>query len=457
MKSNFRRNTQKRKNKVNRKSSKITGGFFRQPRVGIPYYFIYDLLPKDLRRRNDKLALSEWRDTFGWKEYKSIARNGFISPRDIDGIYFTFARNGYENNWSKFVQEKVEQEEVIQPMHNGDRALTDLTEDVEGADADDAAGDAGDDAAGDAGGDAAGVDDDAFDADVVEGAAANDDDNLEVVGGEGGEEEEDKTDMRNHVDATNNIEEDKAYRDTTGNMKYICLSLINLEQYKKKRIEDLCGWIAQKRERAPALTDAEQKEFEASRTGFGRFQRAIRLKKYENTKGRALMEEWMMISLFKTITFIDNGNDNGKLIFELDDVDAERLNKRKHLDENALNALSTRESVQRGIGIDQQQIIDYNKGKNNSSQFSPADYLTGKRWAKKVTGPAFLYYINHMFVRMSTPVNGGLKMNQKRNKTNISARGTKRTFCRKARNKTNKKRGTYKKNESVVDIQTRKK
>ena len=35
-------------------------------------------------------------------------------------------------------------------------------------------------------------------------------------------------------------------------------------------------------------------------------------------------------------------------------------------------------------------------------------------------------------------------MNQKRNKTNISARGTKRKLCRKARNKTNKKRGTYK-------------
>lgn len=32
------------------------------------------------------------------------------------------------------------------------------------------------------------------------------------------------------------------------------------------------------------------------------------------------------------------------------------------------------------------------------------------------------------------------------------ARGNKRTFCRKARNKTNKKRGTYKENEYVVEI-----
>ena len=48
------------------------------------------------------------------------------------------------------------------------------------------------------------------------------------------------------------------------------------------------------------------------------------------------------------------------------------------------------------------------------------------------------------------------KVNRKSSKI-TGARGTKRTFCRKAKNKTNKKRGTYKKNESVVDIQTRKK
>ena len=416
MKSNFRRNTQKRKNKVNRKSSKITGGDFQErfSRREIPQYFIYDLLPKDLRFKSDRVSLGEWRDIFSQTNYKEIAINGFIHPRDIDGIYFTFARNGYENNWSKFVQEEVVQEEVKNPMHKGGRALGDETNEWS-------------------------EEKEAEEEEEKEEKEEEEKEEKEEEEEGSGWEEEDKIDMRNHVDATNNIEEDRNYRDTTGNMKYICLSLINLDKYKKDRIEGLCAWITQKKLQGIGLTAAEQKELDASRSLFGMALRKTGLKKYNSTKGRELEFERRMISLFETITFIDNDNGNGKLIFKLSDATAERLNKRKKLN---LDELSTRDSVKRGMGIGiDNKVIDYNKGRGGAER-SPVDYLTS--WAKNVTGPAFLYYINYMFERKGVRGGGGLKMNQKRNKTNISARGTKRKLCRKAMNKTNKKRGTYK-------------
>jgi hypothetical protein len=361
--------------------------------------------------------------------------NGFIHPRDIDGIYFTFARNGYENNWSKFVQEEVVQEEVVQeevknPMHKGSRALGDETnerseekeaEEEEEKEAEEKEAE----------------EEEEKEAEEKEAEEEEEEELMREI--KDLEEDEDITDMRNHVAATNDIEEDQTYRDTYGNMKYICLSLINLDKYKKKRIEGLCAWITQKKLQGIGLTAAEQKELDASRSLSGMALRKMRLKKFKETDARKKMEEWKMIDLFETITFIDDENDNGKLIFELSDETAGILNLRKKLN---LETLSTRDSVKRGMGIGiDNKVIDYNKGRGGA-KFSPADYLTS--WAKNVTGPAFLYYINYMFERKGVMGGGGLKMNQKRNKTNISARGTKRTFCRKARNKTNKKRGTYK-------------
>jgi len=248
--------------------------------------------------------------------------------------------------------------------------------------------------------------------------------------------------MLNHVNATT-TEEDRKYRYVTGDMKYICLSLINLNPDQKNDIRGLCNWIKEEKLQRRDLTKDEEHEVNSSRTMSGKIKRALRLRKFNHTEGRLKVNDWNMMDLFASINVFenenenDNDNDNEKLtlIFELSRITANILNKRKSLDSKKLNKLSKCKSVKRGIGIDNGDKKDYNRGKG-SDDFSPADRLTRSYY---LTCPAFLCYIDSMF-KMKNRVGGGLKMNQRRNKTN-------KPNQKRKRNKTNK---TNKTNETNI-------
>lgn len=115
MKSNFRRRTQKRRNKANRKSSKITGGdFFEEEKNkqrnmqtdDIPYYFIYDLLPKHIRHWK---TTSNKRDLNSWYEnFETVSVNKYvINPGNVNGINFASSESGVDDNKDDMVKKYI--------------------------------------------------------------------------------------------------------------------------------------------------------------------------------------------------------------------------------------------------------------------------------------------------------------------------------------------------------------